>query len=253
MVCRGLRIDEGIFRSMTRRILASAAALAAAAVAGTAHATTAPPPALAATLLTVDDFPGSLQVLDREVAFSGIRLHVRTLAPVKLVSHSGTLVSETMLLGSAGEASANAASIARAARTKAGRDAIASSFISVAKSSLGKKVTGGKLRLDDVTVGAPKGVSGGGVSLAVTLHSGGTTDRLTLAFYAVDRLLGALVVDGTSSPADVAQAVGVARKRAVSAFTVANTASPTIAGTAQVGQTLAADGGTWSGGPSTFS
>jgi hypothetical protein len=83
------------------------------------------------------------------------------------------------------------------------------------------------------------------------------TIRMPLVLTHVERVLGAfdlIAMPGKAVPAAaIAFETAAMRKHLTDAFTVANTALPTISGSAAQGQTLTVDEGGWAGAPTSYS
>jgi hypothetical protein len=131
--------------------------------------------------------------------------------------------------------------------TKKGRQAFAQLFArSFASSGLGKsKVTAGKpLKL---------GAGDDSIALPLSVKTPLGTLRVILALHRTDRVLSFLVMAGgfgaklpTSAARTIAKPVAQHMRDGLSPI---NATVPTIAGTAQVNQTLTATAGTWKNGP----
>jgi hypothetical protein len=104
-------------------------------------------------------------------------------------------------------------------------------------------------------VGPPVALGSDAFRFAATLKtSSGTTARVAFAVVQVDRVLEvvAIFAERTIPPAAIDGVVSAAKRRLGGAFTVVNTAAPTISGTAQQGQPLTLDRGRWLGAPTAF-
>lgn len=107
-------------------------------------------------------------------------------------------------------------------------------------------------------VGRPRnlGVGPGSFDLLITVKVLGLRTELHIAAFRVDRVLGALVTVGVLGGrvplAVMTRLAKVMAGRMSVELGPKNTVAPTISGIPQVGQTLTATPGTWTGSPSTF-
>jgi hypothetical protein len=240
------------------RLVILAAVFAAAALAGVAGAGAAgaPLPSPGSLLLAPSDFGRYAKATDATTTASGLTTHVRSF-------HNGLVANKQPLLFAASlaivlpDASTTAEAyqeVEVAAHTPSGRRALAKEFGTGFATQLGK---GGKskLRLTSTTVGTPR-FETDTVVLPIVLKTNLGTIRMPIVLTHVDRVIGGLVLvsySGHTVPnAAVDFETAVMRKHLVDAFTVANTAVPTIGGSAAQGQTLTVDEGTWSGAPSSY-
>jgi hypothetical protein len=93
--------------------------------------------------------------------------------------------------------------------------------------------------------------------MPITVKTNDGTIRLSLQAAQTDRavviveLLG--LPNGRMPSADAAKALAATQQHLQTAFTVANTAAPTINGTPTQGQLVTVDQGSWTGAPSAYS
>ena len=116
--------------------------------------------------------------------------------------------------------------------------------------------TGGLV--SNLQVGRPRslGVGPGSFDLLLTFKVLGLRTEAHIAFFRVDRVLGAVVTVGAPGKrvplAVMTRLAKIMAGRMGAELAPKNTARPVISGTPQVGQTLTATPGTWTGSPSTF-
>ena len=131
-------------------------------------------------------------------------------------------------------------------------------FRTLLKKEFAKEFGDGFGLVSDLQIGRPRnlGVGAGSFDLLITFRVFGLRTEVHIAAFRVERVLGALVVDGT--PGKRVRLSVMTRLAKVMAGRMSvelgpkNTVAPTISGTPQVGQTLTATPGTWTGSPSTF-
>lgn len=112
------------------------------------------------------------------------------------------------------------------------------------------------LRVEHTVVGAPVALGSSALRLPMTMKTNKGSLRVSIAIVQVDRVVSIIELMGElNRPLDTGDsttAVAAIRSRLRNAFTIANTAPPTIGGTPAVGQTLMVDEGRWTGAPSSF-
>jgi len=190
--------------------------------------------------------PGSPAIAEYERLFRpGLRFGgYPILSAASTVSDFGDVGTATLVFDSA----------RRVLNTRAGRRALFKALIA----SIPRR---GRLKTS-AAIAAPVSIAVGQGGFRIlarfTLKSGSKTAWFELAFVLqrLDRALGALAFasyPGEHIPASVAvlaaQKVG---SHFQSAFTIRNLTAPSVSGTAQQGQTLTANSGSWAGAPSGF-
>jgi hypothetical protein len=220
----------------------------------------APPPALSSLVLTPADFlPGAAVGTQSTSKIRGAELYVRTFKPGVRVSGRPLVgvVSIAILDPDATTAAADYADFDGAARSRAGRLALAKSwatdFIKGYNAGLkGKK----RLKLQQAVAGAPVELGSAAVRLPITVKTNKGVVKLWFEVTQADRAVAILELispfNSALSTADASKALTAEQQHLAVAFTVANTAAPTSSGTPTVGQVLSVDEGTWTGAPSTF-
>ena len=220
------------------RIVVLLALVAAAAVAGTSFAAASAEPDPAKMALRVGDLPnakakgkrlkpdkGYLAAYEREFELN------RAYGPARILYVS----SEVDLAADVKTTRADMAGLARFLRSKAGRDLL----IESTRRELGPKAT-----RKDVTLGAlrtPK-LGDDGLMLPMTTRSKGLKLYSVLSWFRVDRTLASIVAVGMRpvSVGELSRLSAMVVAHVGEGFTPVATAPPTIAGTAQQGQTLTA-------------
>jgi hypothetical protein len=248
---------------MGRKSLSVVAAVCAAAscgLAGAANAGTSPPPEIAALVLGVDDVPNTILVFGGPLAVGGVSEYVSVLIP-NTPSPSTLYESIASLASDAPSAADTVVRLADYAKTKAGRDALGKAFAKAAAQvasspSLRKRLhVRGTLKITKVVVGAPSRPSPSVVILPITAGVSGLQMHMLIAYVQVDRGVNVVEVvqtKGVAARSALSSLIAAVQTRMDTAFTIANTSAPTIGGTPAAGQTLTADVGSWSGGPTSF-
>jgi hypothetical protein len=173
----------------------------------------------------------------------------------RLIALDGGRVGSTRLIGvldvltvvsNAGSAKAELEQYAAAVTTKSGRSAM--------KRTVGAGLTEqAGFGSATVTVGKPRriAIGDGAVSLLFRLHARNETLDVVLVVLRVDRVLGAIglfgVPNGRVARADADRIARVGADRMRAGLVPRSVAPPMIAGTPQLGQTLTAGRGAWSG------
>ena len=242
------------------------AALGAALVVGVAGGLSsvrmsAPPPALSSLVLSPADFrSGAAGASQASVTVGGRPAFMR-------VFKSGVRIGAAPLLGAvsfallepdASTAAYDFTTLNLSAQTRAGRLALAKAWaIDFAKGATAGSRGKAKLAVKQTVVGAPVEVGSTALRLPVTIKTNLGTMRVSLDVAQTDRVLAIVLLmgrlDGRLDTSDAAHALAAAQQHMQNAFTVANTAAPTISGTQTQGQVVSVDEGSWTGAPSAFS
>jgi hypothetical protein len=229
--------------------VAATAALAGAACAGAASA---PPPDPTSFLLAPGDFGPRAKSADVKPFKVGLLTeYVRGFSNVVAANHSLASAASLALVAPDTELASEAyQEIETASHTASGRRALARDFATGFASKLGRKE-----HVVSTSVGTPR-YGTDTVVLPVVIKMNVGTIRMPLVLTHVERVLGAFVLiamPGKAVPAAaIAFETAAMRKHLTDAFTVANTALPTISGSAAQGQTLTVDEGGWSGAPTAY-
>jgi hypothetical protein len=248
-----------------RALVLQVAVLAAALIVGVTAAlaavrASAPPPALPSLVLTTTDFlPGAAVSSQSASKISGAELYVRTFKPGVRVSGGPliSVISIAILDPDATTAAADYADFDGAARSKAGRQALARSWANDFVKGYNAGLKGKKrMKLLQVVAGAPTEIGSAAVRLPITIRTSKGTVKLWFEAAQTDRAVAILELispfNRSLNTADATKALTAEQQHLQEAFTVGNTAAPTISGTPAQGQILMVDEGTWTGAPSTF-
>lgn len=239
-------------------IAAAALVLAAGVAAAGAGAATAPLPSPKAFLLVPGDFGRYAKAgpLRSMTLGAGLSEYLQAYAG-GLVAGGKPIAAAASLAIVTPDASTAAETyqeIEVASHTTAGRRELAQEFGTSFATGLEKSGTK-KVRLLETTVGTPR-YGADTLVLPIVIKTNVGTARLPLVVTHVDRVVGGFVLISyyghTVANASVTFETAALRKHLVGAFTVANTAAPTISGSAAQGQTLSVDEGGWSGEPSSY-
>jgi len=235
-----------------RLVLLPAVAAAALAVAAGAGAASAPPPDPRSFLLAPGDFGPRAKSADVKPFKVGLLTeYVRAFSNVVAANHSLASAASLALVAPDTELASEAyQEIETASHTASGRRALARDFATGFASKLGRKE-----HVVSTSVGTPR-YGTDTVVLPVVIKMNAGTIRMPLVLTHVERVLGAFVLIAASGKpvpaAAIAFETAAMRKHLTDAFTVANTALPTISGSAAQGQTLTVDEGGWSGAPTGY-
>ena len=228
--------------------------LAAASTSALAAGTAVPPdgPDLSAMTLTSSDFTsGGAASGGRWTTTGSLPTYIAQNGKGRIGSTSVMLTMNLLLaqadaVGAAGDI----AITRRALSTPAGRAAFVKAFVKL-PSIGGEKMT--------VVVGAPQVIAAGDEAFQFTLTYviGKTREPALAEFVRVDRVEGFVLAKASAGGKSLPRAVGKAEALALAArmragLAVGVSAAPTISGSPQLGQTLSADHGHWTGGPSAF-
>jgi|SRR5690242_4525396 len=233
-------------------LLPAVAATAALAGAAGAGAASAPPPDPTSFLLAPGDFGPRAKSADVKPFKVGLLTeYVRGFSNVVAANHSLASAASLALVAPDTELASEAyQEIETASHTASGRRALARDFATGFASKLGRKE-----HVVSTSVGTPR-YGTDTVVLPVVIKMNVGTIRMPLVLTHVERVLGAFVLiamPGKAVPAAaIAFETAAMRKHLTDAFTVANTALPTISGSAAQGQTLTVDEGGWSGAPTAY-
>jgi hypothetical protein len=241
-----------------------AVAVAAALLVGVTEAlaatrASAPLPALSSLVLAPSDFRSGAGVAsDTASTVSGLTTFARLQKPGVLgTTHLLNTISIVLLEPDATSAAGDFKQLDGEAQSTAGRQAMAkewaNAFVEGVKlGSHGKK----KLVVKHTMVGAPVETPRG-LRIPITMKTNEGTFRISLAAAQTDRALVVVqllgVPNGRIASADAAKALAATQQHLQTAFTVANTAAPTINGEPTQGQSITVDEGSWTGAPSTYS
>jgi hypothetical protein len=220
----------------------------------------APPPDLSSLVLTTADFlPGATVGSQSTSKVSGADLYVRSFKPGVRVSGAPLIgvISIAILDVDATTAAADYADFDGAARSKAGRLALAKSFATEFVKGYNAGLKGKKrMKVQQIAAGAPTESGSAAVRLPITIKTNKGTVRLWFEVAQTDRAVAILELispfNRSLSTADATKAMTAEQGHLQTAFTVANTAPPANSGTPAQGQVLTVDEGTWTGAPSTF-
>lgn len=235
-----------------RLVLLAVVAAAALAGAAGAGAASAPPPDPTSFLLAPGDFGPRARSADVKPFKVGLLTeYVRGFSNVAAADYPLASAASLALVAPDTELAAEAyQEIETASHTASGRRALARDFATGFASKLGRKE-----HVVGTSVGTPR-YGTDTVVLPVVIKMNVGTIRMRLVLTHVERVLGAFVLiaaPGRAVPAAaIAFETAAMRKHLTDAFTVANTALPTISGSAAQGQTLTVDEGGWSGVPTAY-
>jgi hypothetical protein len=248
-----------------RALVLQVAVLAAALIAGVTGAlaavnASAPPPDLPSLVLTTTDFlPGAAVGSQSASKVTGGELYVRSFKPGVRVSDGPLIgvISIAILDADATTAATDYADLDGAARSKAGRLALAKSWATEFVKGYNVGLKGKKrMKVLQLAAGAPAEIGSAAFRLPITVKTNKGTVRLWFEVTQTDRAVAILELispfNRALSTADATKALTAEQGHLQTAFTVANTAAPTISGTPVQGQVLTLDEGTWTGAPSTF-
>jgi hypothetical protein len=209
-------------------------------------------------LLTPADFdPGAAVAADTTVARGGMQVTLRLFKGTKLGGRRVVAVAEAEIEHDETAASADFAILRTELGLRVEQRALAE-FFSAAFSKGVSLGSNGKTQVTvkKTVIGRHVGVAGGGFRVPMTLVTSRGRVRVALGVAHAERAIGVVFLipfQGTLlSAGAVTRIVAAEQQHLRTAFTVANGAPPTIAGTPQQGQTLRAGPGTWSGAPTTF-
>jgi hypothetical protein len=230
--------------------VAAAAALAGAAWAGAASA---PPPSPTSFLLAARDFGPRAKSADVKPLKVGVLTeYVRAFSNGLVAGNHAVASAASLALVAPDPDVADEAyqEIETASHTAAGRRALARDFATGFASKLSRK-----LHVVRTTVGTPR-YETDTIVLPIVIKMNVGTVRMPLVLTHVESVLGAFVLTASSGRSVPAAAVdfetAALRKHLTDAFTVANSALPTITGSPAQGQALTVDEGGWSGAPTSY-
>lgn len=236
-----------------RLVLLAAVAAAALAGAAGAGAVSTPLPSPTSFLLAPSDFGGSAKGTDLKPFRVGVLTeYVRGFSNRLRAASQPLAAAASLALVAPDVELADQAyqEIEVASHTVRGRRELAQEFATGFAAKLGSKA-----RVVKTTVGTPRYQTDTVILPVVVKMSTGSIAML-LAVTHRERVVGALALISLSDRPVSAPAVNVEaaamRKHLTDAFTVANTALPTIGGAAAQGQTLTVDEGGWSGAPTSY-
>lgn len=229
-------------RTCSKALLVLIAALAL--VSGAAAAA----PDVAAMNLQAADVPGAKVISQRALKEQGyLAAHYRSFV-FATPNGSARLIgigSETALAASSSKAAADVASADKAFRSKAGRAALVAEY---AKEF--------KVKAKAVVLGQPYKVAGYDQGFAIAVSVGLKGGRLyeSLVLVRLDRVVVQLIETAARpiGASTTAKYMGAIASHIGSQLAPITVSPPTIAGTAQQGQTLTATPGTWSAPDATF-
>jgi len=235
-------------------VLAAAAGTGAVA-AGAATRTSAPPPELSAFVLAPADFQaGAVVESDKRTTMGGLPFFIRVFKPGASLGGRPLMgvVSLAILEPDAVRAASDFAQLDDATRTADGRQAYARDWGLAFVRGLGKT----KVTVKKTVVGSAVHQGTNSLRVPMTIVTSRGTLRFSIGLVQVDRVLSMVELLGnygqTIGSAAPNTALAAVQRRLQDGFAVANSAAPTIGGSAAQGQTLSADAGAWSGSPSTF-
>jgi len=249
-----------MFRGTVVAIAVSFAAVACAAHAATVKAGAgAPPVSLSAFALGPADFDSGASVAStRMTTAGGLPALVRVFQPGARLRGSklAIVVSVVMLEPDAPSAAADFASLGTTTHSAAGREALAKAWGLAFVKGMAKGAGKNTLTVKRTVVGSPVGAGSSAIRLPVTIVTNVGTVHMSLGFVQGDRVVTiALLIApfGMSvSSAAGGAALTALQQHVQTGFTIANTAVPSIGGTAAQGQTLTAAAGSWAGSPSSL-
>lgn len=217
-----------------------------AAGAGTARAGT-PPLTASALVLTAADVPGATVAKQRAVKPSGpitseYERELKFATPYgasKYVAYADV----AFVISNEEFAKLTYAIVAKAFSSAKGRQTLLATFF-------GPSAKAGSAKTSHLST-HPLAVGDSGMEISWTEVSGGAQEGFSFTLYRLDRVLelGVAIGAGTPTAADATALANLVLGHVRTALVPANTAVPTIAGTAQQGQTLTASPGTWTNTP----
>jgi hypothetical protein len=223
----------------------------------------APVPDAASLGLEPADLPGMVLVQRAPLTEAGQTFQLTLLASA---AKSGRSLAESIVMfaDSSEAAAATVSGIRGAVQTSAGRTELGRAFTSEAAALLKSPAIRSRFGLKGkpssaslkVTVGEASAPAANVVALPINAKSGSGGFRMVIAYLQVDRTVGTVALIRFGSQAlgvrALAPLLTAEQKRIRGAFTVANTALPTLTGGVGQAQVLTADAGSWLGGPSSF-
>ena len=219
----------------------------------------APLPPSTSFALAPGDFSSGGQIASQSTrTVSGVPFFTRMLRPGRIGSTTFLVAASLSLIEpDEGTAALGYAELKAAAQTKAGRQAFAKEFALEFVRGLESESKGkAPLKVKSTTVGAPVLIGATALRLPVTIKTNLGSLHLSVGVTQLERVVGilALIPDFNRAirGADATTAITDVQQHLHDAFTVANTAKPTISGTATQGQVVTLDEGSWTGAPSGF-